>query len=176
MVDAVVDACVMRSAGETDFWESVNARSALDAIFSAEVDVIVDLGLLAEWDKHASAYSLKWRASLETKGRIVFVELNECAFDAFNLSLKYMDSSNAMCAKKDSHLVISALNFKAIIISNENSSRGVFHRLSFFLDALFEVRWVKPSSHILLGRVMRREIPAPNFWSLAHDPAYEAQG
>lgn len=166
MADVIIDTCVLRGAGETDNVNSIACRSILDAVYDADCLVIADDILRAEWDDHASCYSLRWRAALESQARLITVSLAEANWVPFDQALTYLDASNAVCARKDAHLVLTALRFRAFVVSSERASRRVLGRLALYFDALFEVAWAPTDQVVRIKAVCRRTVQIPRDWYL----------
>ena len=168
MADVIVDACVMHSAGETENIQAVDARSLLDSVMTSGASVILEDRLEREWSAHSSGYALRWRAALESRSRIVRTKLREASWVPFEISLGYLDFSNAACARKDGHLVLASLHFRAIVISSEVASRNVFTHVSKYFDALCEVRWSHPSDFRRIELVCSRRMASPQEWFLTY--------
>jgi hypothetical protein len=168
MSDVTLDACVLRSAGLSSSDRSVAAREVLDAVISERRQVVFDVRLMEEWRKHASTYGERWLAAVETKGMLVPVSISERQFAAIQAASKYLDASNYVCAMKDAHLVVTALCYFTILVSDERRSRGVFTKLARRLDCIGEVCWVSASDSARIREVIGRRMRAPCEWFLVH--------
>ena len=63
----VVDACVVRAAGETEHPRSSACRNCLEEIRTICHRVAISPVLKDEWDRHMSRFSRKWRRSMAAR-------------------------------------------------------------------------------------------------------------
>jgi hypothetical protein len=70
----VLDASVARGAGEKSHPFSVRCRDILLTMLAAGHRLVVTRDLQLEWEKHASRTSIRWKALMASKGRLVAVD------------------------------------------------------------------------------------------------------
>jgi hypothetical protein len=146
MTSLVVDADVARASGMSGHARASSCRDALDAIVGrSELGLAFDAKLYDEWGRHASNYAMTWLTELASAARIRRVSWPEKARD-LNLVLKLLTPGEQLVAKKDEHLVMTAVETDFRIVSLETASRHQFCRLADDWIVLKDVHWVSPTS------------------------------
>lgn len=164
----VVDANILRSAGEGI--EPAKRCWDILATIRSFCHSSVGLQCLAdEWNNHSSSLAEKWQVSMRRIGRHKIVLQDSPESIQLNLDFAKVDLSEAI--KKDVHLVIAALQFDKIIISNDKIARRNFAvSYSNIHPALGDVMWVVPDE--LEGRVvldwLNSGCPVKEVWKLKH--------
>lgn len=164
----VVDANIVRSAGEGT--EPAKLCWDILATIRSFCHSAVGLQFLAdEWNNHSSSLAEKWQISMRRIGRHKIVLKDSPESIQLNLYFEQIDLSDAI--RKDIHLVIAALQFDKIIISNDKIARrnfAVSH--SNIHPALGDVMWVVPDE--LEGTVVLNWLnsgcPINDAWKLKH--------
>lgn len=168
MTEFVVDACILRSAGFGTDPASVDSREFIEQVLSGRYQVFASMALEAEWMRHASKLALSWMASMESHGLIIRAEPNPFFQAEIDRQISKLDPSYIRCAEKDSHLVLVALIYFAVVVSAELRSRNVFQMLAHGFDMLHEVRWVAPRTFLNHGFKVGGVRAYPAEWSLSH--------
>jgi hypothetical protein len=134
----VVDACVMRSAGETDHPVSSLCRKTLSDILSICHHAIVNDRLREEWGRHASRRAKKWVGAMTRRGKI------DTSTDFLaGISFTRVNSNDRTIIEKDRMLVDVAYGSGRIIISTDDKIRLALERTG---NEKFtrEIRWFNP--------------------------------
>lgn len=143
----VVDACVLRAAGETEVPSSISCRQALDAIYKRNHRVATTPRILEEWNKHQSLLARRWRSSMESFRRLDAVsdspvsELRQRVEEGLPLAV------NREAALKDVHLVEAATRADRAIVSQETLARNLFNLVPGEPKILDGIAWVDPVTH-----------------------------
>ena len=66
----VVDASVVRAAGETDHPVSSASRACLETIRRICHHVVITPAIRKEWDRHMSRFSRKWKVSMAARRKL----------------------------------------------------------------------------------------------------------
>jgi hypothetical protein len=134
----VVDASIMRAAGETDHPTSSSCRKTLKAIIEICHHVLISKPIDAEWDKHASRFSRKWRISMMNKRKMDKVKPSLAP-----IILKNITKTDRVEIKKDRHLIDAAYTHDRIIITLDDRIKEVLQRTGNE-KMLREIRWLNP--------------------------------
>lgn len=144
MRSAVVDACVAKSATEGNHPYSGQARSALMQLQRSKAHVLFSESVIAEWQRHASAFSVRWRAAMESRGLAIRVK------DRPNRLLRKMirntlqDSADVAALLKDVHLLELAISYTCAVISSDNRSGRLAAEVAAAHDPIKRVQWISP--------------------------------
>lgn len=136
----VVDASVVRSAGETKHPMSSSCRDCLDAILDICHRVAVTPAMLEEWKRHMSWYSRTWRHSMAAHRKPL--QSVEPADVPINLSA-YTGSTGAQIAK-DMCLLEAALGAGKIIVTRDDSLKKALAQRSDGKALLKSIKWINP--------------------------------
>jgi hypothetical protein len=142
----VVDACVLHSAGESDYPASDGSRRALEAMRKVCHRAVVTSAIYAEWERHMSKWSSRWLVAMQNL-REKLPALGDPAIDAIDQAVQKATwtRDEARIAKKDLHLLVAALAADRIVISNETSCAHAFAKLIDSVDGLGQLQWVVPA-------------------------------
>ena len=136
----VVDASVVRAAGETEHPVSSACRNCLEAIRSICHRVALTEPIREEWGRHMSRFSRKWRRSMAARQKpITVLKPNQ-------LELRWNAYSDAARAaiEKDKGLLEAALASDRVIISLDDSLRRALSEHRDGEALLRDVRWLHP--------------------------------
>jgi predicted nucleic acid-binding protein len=136
----VVDASVVRAAGETQHPVSSACRNCLEAIRSICHRVAFTEPIRDEWVRHMSRFSRKWRRSMAARQKpITMVDPKqlELRWDA------YSDVARA-AIEKDRGLLGAALATDRVIITLDDSLRRALAECRDGEALLRNVRWIHP--------------------------------
>jgi len=142
----VVDASVARSAG----WEtslsapSLRCRQVLRVIEKSH-EVVFNQECLDEWKKHGSNYAQDWLAGMYARKKVVPPE-DLAHNEALRNRLSQAAASDASRAaiEKDAHLVEAALQADRIVISRDETVRGLFRQCCPIVSEIRYVLWANP--------------------------------
>ncbi|RJL44584.1 hypothetical protein D5078_13835 [Pectobacterium carotovorum] len=141
----VIDADILRSSSEKEHPISSASRKVLNAVLDSTCFAVVNKELYSEWKKHASKIAVGWRASMESKGKII-----RCTEDNFYYSIVHdsdLDENLRFIALKDSHLVTLAISHDRIVTSNDDRARKAFCNLCCERTELGKIFWVNVKSN-----------------------------
>ena len=136
----VVDASVVRAAGETEHPVSSACRNCLEAIRGICHRVALTEPIREEWGRHMSRFSRKWRRSMAARQKpITVVDPNqlELRWDA------YSDAARA-AIEKDRGLIEAALATDRVILTLDDSLRRALAERSDGEALLRNVQWIHP--------------------------------
>lgn len=136
----VIDADVVRSAGETEVPSSRCCRVILTRIFDICHRAELSPYLKGEWAKHASKWSRTWHVSMAKRGKIVSHGLVQ----DWRPSLALLSDREREIAEHDAHLIDSALGSEHIIFSGDDEARVVFGKLAEHEPRLRRIFWANP--------------------------------
>ena len=134
----VVDACVMRAAGDTEHPVSSCCRKTLSDILTICHHAIVDDRLRDEWNRHASHRAKKWVGAMTRRGKI-----DEASDSKAGILLAGVSPHDRAIIEKDRMLVDIAYGSGRIIVSTDDRVRIALARTG---NEKFtrEIRWFNP--------------------------------
>ena len=120
----VIDADVMRSAGETDHPISSACRRFLETVLDVGHHVVMTDAILEEWRHHMSKYSRIWRRRMYGRRLVIQIEVNDETLRGRIDAAVHRDQK--AIAEKDVHLIEAAIATDRLVTSQDESARGVF--------------------------------------------------
>ncbi len=145
----VIDASLARSAGETDSLASSRARHFLNAVLEICHRTIFTPAIRAEWDRHQSNFTRKWRVQMHSRKKIDVLPLaqNESLRKGLlktvrNLTNPEEQASNERAIEKDCHLIEAALAADRIIASSDRKARNLFARGCQTVHEIQPIMWI----------------------------------
>lgn len=141
----VIDADVLRSAGNSVAPVSSNARRILLEIQSNGDQSYFCQKLWHEWGKHSSSFSIVWKSSMVARRKMIKVEITN---ETDNHLLTLQDTKARAAALKDSHLIEISSVADKIIISNDLLAKGAFSSLLDNRQKFSDIYWMSPTSDI----------------------------
>ncbi len=138
----VVDASVAGSAGGTEDLESGGCRRFLLGMLRICHRVVWSAELQAEWRQHASGFSVRWLAAMQSKGKIVNVDAGPQHF--FEQSLATFSEAERHAVRKDALLVKAAVAADRLVASRDEKARALFWRLAQEAPEIRSLVWVNP--------------------------------
>ncbi len=115
-----IDASVLRSAGAKD-GHSSHCAALLTAVLEICHRVAFSSDLKTEWDRHQSRFSVKWRASMFARRKVVVVNAEERQ-TALLLQIDSqpgLSAPNRAALAKDMHLLALALAADRVILTGD---------------------------------------------------------
>lgn len=143
MMYLVIDADIARSSGVTEHPVSSSSRKLLDMVLNGEHCASFCSTLLSEWNKHQSAYTKRWRATMYSRKKVKIVAHGD---ETKRELQKLPETKMQKAAIKDSHLIdISNLSGKTVL-SNDNTARDALSTLLSNSNLIDGVYWLSPLS------------------------------
>ncbi len=136
----VVDASVVRAAGETEHPVSSACRDSLEAIRKICHRAVVTSPIREEWRRHMSKFSRKWYRAMAARRKLP-TNINPSA-----LKLRwdaYSDSARA-AIEKDAGLLEAALEADKVIITLDVSLREALRERRDGAALEQSIRWIHP--------------------------------
>ena len=143
----VVNASVARAAGSVDATDSVsiNYTEFLETFRDeSSHHVVMTFELSEEWDANQSNFAAEWLGNMIATRRFHYIELpqNRALYDEIEATAVEEKDINAML--KDFHLLGAALATDQIIVSLDETIRGLFKRASQSVGEIRGIIWVNP--------------------------------
>ncbi len=143
----VIDTDVARAAGE-GVSSSVVSKSCRDFMYTmleeTKQKVVLTRDIQAEWNKHQSRVTVRWRLTMIAQKRVCLLEVPPDK-DLRNGIEQCAPSENKCKAMlKDVYLVEAAFQADKIVVSMDEIVRGCFHDLSQQAHQLKHIAWVNP--------------------------------
>ncbi len=115
-----IDASVLRSAGAKE-GHSSHCAALLSSVLEICHRAAFSSEIKAEWDKHQSRFSVKWRASMVARKKMVPVSIQACqnSIMARIESHPGLSMQDRAALKKDAHMLASALQADRIIVTGD---------------------------------------------------------
>ena len=112
----VVDASVVRAAGESNHPVSSSTRHFLNWVLELCHRVVLTPEIRAEWRRHQSKLARRWRLAMYARKQIV--ELNVAGDPDLRLRVvKGRGQDEAIAILKDLHLIEAALETDGVVVS-----------------------------------------------------------
>jgi hypothetical protein len=142
----VIDASVARASG---YQEEMASRSRtcsdfLMAVYEFKHKLVMTEEISAEWEKHASRFAKRWKASMIAKKQFVYI-IPQKRNDLFQ-KLKMIFPSNTICTEidKDMRLLEAAMSTDRLIASLDDEIRKIFAKSSKTVQEISNIEWVNP--------------------------------
>ena len=143
----VVNASVARAAGGKGaiVSVSVNCTEFLEA-FQEESPhhVVMTPELSEEWNKHQSNFSARWLKSMIARKRFVYVNPSQNSTLSDEIEMTANRERDIEALRKDFHLLQAALATDQIIVSLDETIRGLFKQASQQVGEIQNIIWVNP--------------------------------
>jgi hypothetical protein len=139
----VIDASVARGAGESEHPTSQRCRSFLEAVLRICHHMVLTADIEKEWQNHESNYATRWRATMESRGKVdPFSDLPDLETPIAS-SAKTQKARTAML--KDAHLIAGAMAADQVVASLDEKARGYFGEIAHDVKGLGKIAWVNVS-------------------------------
>lgn len=146
MGDCILDACVVRGAGNSQAIESKRCRETIDAIKNHRHILLVDSTLWGEWRRHTTIYSSAWLTEIVSRGQIQAIELKPNHQQEITLAIEKLPAQQRPVATKDIHILHAAIQSNALVISSEQSCRTAYVVCGVHYPPIQGIYWVSPLS------------------------------
>lgn len=162
----VVDACVLRSASESDVPLPKQCREALDAVRKGGRTVVACKTLQAEWRNHRSLYSQCWLTSMYAKRRVKVVDAYLPRSQSAEHAISRLAEPLKSHGLKDVHLLRLAIDNDGMIVSSERRCRESFSAAKSSFAPIGNVAFVDPAAGEPLHRFLCGTDPIDPTWKL----------
>lgn len=140
----VIDADVVRSAGESEKPISSACRTFLEAVLNVGHHVVMTQAIREEWHRHMSNYSRKWRRQMLGRRRVVSIEGERDEQLRARIDGVVTQDQKAVVAK-DIHLIEAAVATDQLVTSQDEHARKAFGDAAAVMHELRQVVWVDPT-------------------------------
>lgn len=144
----VVDASILRAAGgeQATFPLSKTCRDVLLAILEVCHHAVLNRMIGEKWRKHCSRFARTWRVSMEARKKIH--RLDETAETGLRslLTQAIQNPRQRDAALKDAHLVEAAIDADHIVLSLDDTVRGILSSVTSHIGILRNVMWANPGN------------------------------
>lgn len=138
----VIDASVVRSAGETEHPVSAACRECLQAVHRICHRVVLTREMKEEWDRHSSRFTRKWRRSMAARKKpIQVVDPSEVS-----MNVKGLSEADQQAIQKDRCLLEAAFSADRVIVTRDDSLRKALARTPQGRQRLKAIIWINPVS------------------------------
>ncbi len=97
--------------------------------------------VLVEWKTHESRYALRWRAAMQSRGKVVRLDRQ---VEALHLDRSQLNDAQLAAVEKDLLLVETALAADGCVISLDDKARAAFRVCREENTRIRTVVWVNP--------------------------------
>jgi hypothetical protein len=161
----VVDASVVRAAGENEHPVSSANRDFLNAVLEICHRVAMTVQIGDEWRRHQSKVTRRWRVAMYARKKIVLLQMPGNPDLRLRLTQGH-DPVERDAILKDAHLIEAALSADRIVASLDENARVLFKAAE-----LNVVTWVNPVSERTRIRAWLEEGARPvDEWKLGYRP------
>ena len=140
----VIDADVVRSAGESEKPISSACRTFLAAVLNVGHHVVMTQAIREEWRHHMSKYSRTWRRQMLGRRRVVSIEGERDEHLRARIDGVVTRSQKVVVAK-DIHLIEAAIATDQRVTSRDKCARKAFGDAAAVVRELRQVVWVDPT-------------------------------
>lgn len=140
----VIDADVVRSAGESENPTSSACRKFLAAVLNVGHHVVMTQAIREEWRPHMSNYSRKWQTRMWGRRRVASIEGERDEPLRARIDGVVTRSQKVVVAK-DIHLIEAAVTTDQLVTSRDEGARKAFGDAAAVMHELRQVVWVNPT-------------------------------
>jgi len=136
----VVDACVVRSAGETEHPISSASRKCLQDILHICHRVAITTEIKMEWDRHMSRFSRKWRRSMAARKKpLIAIRPGKITLD-----LGQFTPSAQKAIEKDRCYLEATIAAEHIIVTRDNALKTALGETKEGTNLIESLQWINP--------------------------------
>lgn len=141
-VRLVIDASVLRAAGESEAPSSRECRLFLESVLRICHRAVASRALTAEWRRNRSRIGRLWLVQMFARKKVeIFESEASVTVDAEGLDLT---ARQRRALLKDLHLVKTALQADWRVVSLDDGARTIFAHAAGSITALQRLVWVNP--------------------------------
>jgi predicted nucleic acid-binding protein len=121
-----IDASVLRSAGAKE-GHSSHCAALLSSVLEICHRATFSSEIKAEWDKHQSRFSVKWRASMVARKKMVpaGIHARQNALLGQIESQPGLSRQDRAALKKDAHMLASAMEADRVIVTGDQNLKNL---------------------------------------------------
>ncbi|GAA4363196.1 hypothetical protein GCM10023185_31720 [Hymenobacter saemangeumensis] len=139
----IIDADIMHAASGRENDLAIRCREVLEAVRQAGHELVRTPSMKAEWDKHASRFSLSWLQGMKSRGYLR--DLDESATGiAGALDNLPLPPAERTIMLKDCHLLEAALATGLRVVSKDEAAYFHFYQASLTVSLLRKIMWASP--------------------------------
>jgi hypothetical protein len=143
----VIDACIARSASETNHPISSACRECLKSILKHSHRMVITKEISREWRKHQSPFAQEWLKTMFQRKRLH--SLKPSQVENIDGLMDFIDTlefqKEREDAYKDIHLIEAAIaSDKRIISSDEKTARKFFSAATETVPIIGDILWANP--------------------------------
>lgn len=136
----VIDASVLRSAGETEHPVSKACRDCLYAIREICHKVFLTPALNEEGKRHASQLSREWLLSMWSRRKVI----RGTTTPSLDIDTEGLTPSERDALDKDRHLLEAALTADRVIVTRDTNIMSILAKTRKGARLLRDLRWINP--------------------------------
>jgi hypothetical protein len=160
----VVDASVMRAAGESEHPVSSANRDFLNAVLEICHRVAITADIRDEWRRNQSRVARRWRVAMYARRKIVLLQVPGNGELRLRLTQGHSPEETEAILK-DTHLIEAALRADRIVASLDENARALFRTAE-----LTAVTWVNPvSERARIQNWLEQGAPPVEEWKLGYN-------
>jgi len=143
----VIDACIARSASETNHPISSACRECLRSILKHSHRMVITKEISQEWRKHQSQFSQEWFKTMIQRKRLHSLEPSQV--ENIDELMDFIDTLEPQKVRedayKDIHLIEAAMaSDKRIVSSDEQTARKIFSDATETVPTMGDILWANP--------------------------------
>lgn len=145
----VIDSSVAYAAGGADAVNPTakNCRDFLQAVLNICHRALFSAPLRAEWKKHVSGFAQRWQVAMERRQKLDWIEAESDEEIHETIAEAAASEKDKAAMEKDAFLLEAALKTTdRMVVSLDETVRGLFRELSGKLPRIGKVVWVNPGS------------------------------
>jgi hypothetical protein len=159
----IVDASVVRAAGESEHPISSANRNFLNAVLEICHRVAMTTQIGDEWRRHQSKATRRWKLAMYARKKIVLLYVSTNPELRLRLTQAHSPEETEAILK-DAHLIEAALRADRIVASLDENARALFNTAE-----LNSVTWVNPvSERARIQKWLEQGAPPVEEWKLGH--------
>lgn len=143
----VIDASVARAAGRENAIDptSVYCRDFLKAVRTICHQIVMTQEIGEEWQRHQSSFARQWLLSMAARRKVY--RLGDVLDNDLRGRIERVASSERAteAIRKDLHLIEAAMATDRVVISLDDTARGLFAMTAQGVGELRHVAWVDPN-------------------------------
>jgi hypothetical protein len=143
----VIDASVARASGPPDAVHPTGqqCRACLTQVLQICHHVVMTEALRGEWGRHQSRFARGWLLQMYSRRKVAQLDVAEDGALRRQVSESVAHADDTLAMLKDCHLLEAALATDRIVLSLDESARGLFADFSAHHDLAGRVVWVNPT-------------------------------
>ena len=137
----VVDASIMRGAGQTEHPVSKACRNFLEAILTICHRVVLTPEIREEWNRHQSKFARKWRVQMNARKKVWRIDTPR----RIDLRTTGASPNKQASIEKDRCLLEAAMSTERVIVTNDNALTHALAETTKGSKILRNIKWINPT-------------------------------